>query len=191
MSRLLGLGCTPFYLASSLLDEWLRPLGPSFLLSSSHYLLPLATSCTTTTMTTEATETNPPPLESITPACFACKAPGIQRCSGCENARYCSEKCQKSDWRFHKHLCKAFNELGPRPGLTYYRGILFPRIQPSQASYGSSTKREQNRGSTPTDTRARRARKSLTSTAFTNLAALLSTNSRLCSLLPNSRSTFH
>jgi hypothetical protein len=77
-------------------------------------------------MTTEATETNPPPLESITPACFACKAPGIQRCSGCENARYCSEKCQKRDWRFHRHLCEAFNELGPRPGLTYYRGTLFP-----------------------------------------------------------------
>jgi hypothetical protein len=95
----------------------------SFLLPFSHYILPLAT---TATMTTEDTETNPPPLETIAPACFACKAPGVQRCSGCENARYCSEKCQKSDWRFHRHLCEPFNELGPRPGLTYYRGILFP-----------------------------------------------------------------
>lgn len=29
----------------------------------------------------------------------------LSRCSGCNLARYCSESCQKSDWKYHKGWC--------------------------------------------------------------------------------------
>ena len=28
-------------------------------------------------------------------------------CTGCFNNRYCSIKCQKEDWNFHKSTCKS------------------------------------------------------------------------------------
>jgi hypothetical protein len=29
-----------------------------------------------------------------------------QRCSGCQQASYCSRDCQKEHWRQHKHYCR-------------------------------------------------------------------------------------
>jgi hypothetical protein len=63
-------------------------------------------------------------------ACFVCKQPAEQRCSTCSNARYCSNACQKHDWKMHKMLCKSFANLEPRPGPAFFRGILFPADEP-------------------------------------------------------------
>lgn len=34
-----------------------------------------------------------------------CYNPGGQKCSGCEDASYCSKSCQATDWKFHKKTC--------------------------------------------------------------------------------------
>lgn len=65
-----------------------------------------------------------------TPVCFTCNKPGIKRCTGCKNARYCSSECQSANWKMHKLLCKAFTQLEPRPGPNYFRGILFLEDEP-------------------------------------------------------------
>ena len=36
-----------------------------------------------------------------------CGKPGLSKCSGCRNIRYCSRECQKSDWRNHKQSCAS------------------------------------------------------------------------------------
>ena len=49
--------------------------------------------------------------------CARCRVPATQRCNGChkapdaqggqvETVLYCSAKCQKADWKFHKCDCK-------------------------------------------------------------------------------------
>lgn len=46
--------------------------------------------------------------------CFRCFSPLAQtlKCSGCKRAYYCSEKCQKMDWKvMHKHHCKIFQTI--------------------------------------------------------------------------------
>jgi hypothetical protein len=58
--------------------------------------------------------------------CFCCNQLGLLKCGGCFDARYCSGKCQKKDWRAHEHICLQFSLMEPRPGPNYYRGILFP-----------------------------------------------------------------
>ena len=37
----------------------------------------------------------------------SCSEPGPLKCGGCKNARYCSPRCQKSQWSAHKTACKA------------------------------------------------------------------------------------
>jgi len=37
--------------------------------------------------------------------CQFCQSESKSRCSGCQEASYCSSKCQKSDWATHKHFC--------------------------------------------------------------------------------------
>jgi hypothetical protein len=71
-------------------------------------------------------EPKPPELIADALWCFACREPGMHKCAGCGNARYCSEKCQKKDWIPHKNLCNAFSTLEPRPSGNHYRCILFP-----------------------------------------------------------------
>eukprot|EP00996_Jenningsia_fusiforme_P002682 NODE_3504_length_965_cov_46.406114_g3217_i0.p1 GENE.NODE_3504_length_965_cov_46.406114_g3217_i0~~NODE_3504_length_965_cov_46.406114_g3217_i0.p1 ORF type:complete len:191 (+),score=46.74 NODE_3504_length_965_cov_46.406114_g3217_i0:106-678(+) len=34
--------------------------------------------------------------------CRVCAGPGTQTCSVCRMVRYCSQECQKTDWKFHK-----------------------------------------------------------------------------------------
>ncbi|KXZ50374.1 hypothetical protein GPECTOR_16g547 [Gonium pectorale] len=41
--------------------------------------------------------------------CFACSVPStkMQKCSRCQQARYCSKECQRQHWRDHKAECAA------------------------------------------------------------------------------------
>ncbi|KAF9445845.1 hypothetical protein P691DRAFT_777271 [Macrolepiota fuliginosa MF-IS2] len=39
--------------------------------------------------------------------CALCGEPGSSRCNGCKSIQYCSEGCQKEDWKVHKTLCRA------------------------------------------------------------------------------------
>jgi hypothetical protein len=56
--------------------------------------------------------TDPP---APTGLCDECDDPGTQVCAGCRASRYCSKACQKLAWPSHKHLCKTFDSLPPRP----------------------------------------------------------------------------
>eukprot|EP00899_Mesostigma_viride_P022154 jgi/Mesvir1/3122/Mv05562-RA.1 len=45
-------------------------------------------------------------------------APDLQRCAGCKQTYYCSQKCQKAGWKMHKKECqavRALSEGGPVP----------------------------------------------------------------------------
>lgn len=50
------------------------------------------------------------------PHCFNCHAQIAKplRCGVCKKASYCSAKCQKDDWRFHKRTCKKPEEPKPK-----------------------------------------------------------------------------
>lgn len=42
---------------------------------------------------------------------FYCKTCGISflnmfQCSKCHKTKYCSDKCQREDWKNHKNICK-------------------------------------------------------------------------------------
>lgn len=43
--------------------------------------------------------------------CFVCRKNGegesLKTCSGCKKVRYCSDQCQRVDWKTHKAKCKA------------------------------------------------------------------------------------
>ena len=46
-------------------------------------------------------------MQSASHVCSVCAAPSKLRCSKCKVRRYCSPKCQKSDWKTHKTTCGA------------------------------------------------------------------------------------
>ena len=49
----------------------------------------------------------PRPDPIITPGCSVCKKQGMmKRCGGCKDKWYCSQKCQRADWKEHKAQCK-------------------------------------------------------------------------------------
>ena len=41
--------------------------------------------------------------------CVVCNAPAALRCSKCKNSFYCSNGCQKADWKLHKQYCSNIN----------------------------------------------------------------------------------
>lgn len=49
----------------------------------------------------------------------------ILTCSGCEKIRYCSEGCQKADWKNHRQFCAPRFEVRPRSTEgEFYRGLV-------------------------------------------------------------------
>lgn len=48
------------------------------------------------------------------PLCKACGKPGVNSCSGCGNAHYCSRDCQRLDWKSHKPTCKLTKDLAEK-----------------------------------------------------------------------------
>ncbi|KAK0452244.1 hypothetical protein EV421DRAFT_886588 [Armillaria borealis] len=43
-------------------------------------------------------------------SCIVCNEPAQHRCTRCKS-RYCSQKCQRQDWKEHKVTCKALKTL--------------------------------------------------------------------------------
>ena len=48
--------------------------------------------------------------------CYNCYSSNINNkhkkfliCSRCKTAKYCNAKCQRENWKFHKHVCKNIN----------------------------------------------------------------------------------
>ncbi len=57
-------------------------------------------------------------------SCFACKCarllkddtvPALKMCGKCKRVYYCSAACQRSNWPFHKKMCKLFTGETPFP----------------------------------------------------------------------------
>ena len=49
-------------------------------------------------------------FSGVTPKCSreGCTSPGANKCGRCQSVRYCSEACQRADWKQrHKHACGA------------------------------------------------------------------------------------
>lgn len=58
------------------------------------------------------------------PSCF--KDGKLSLCGRCGDISYCSTKCQKTDWPFHKLLCSKLSSYQQRPEVDHVRAILFP-----------------------------------------------------------------
>eukprot|EP00040_Diaphanoeca_grandis_P013982 m.70696 g.70696 ORF g.70696 m.70696 type:complete len:345 (-) comp24262_c0_seq1:20-1054(-) len=43
----------------------------------------------------------------------------LRRCSKCKTVKYCSEDCQRNNWRTHKHVCMAPTDPTPSRQLTF------------------------------------------------------------------------
>lgn len=45
--------------------------------------------------------------------CSHCCQPAnqLKQCSACHQIKYCSRKCQKTDWSTHKAECKSFDQV--------------------------------------------------------------------------------
>ncbi|KAK2731023.1 hypothetical protein FQN57_003714 [Myotisia sp. PD_48] len=59
-------------------------------------------------------------------SCVMCKATPARRCKRCLSCRYCSTKCQASDFQQHKLLCKQYATQPVRPSTAHKRAIFFP-----------------------------------------------------------------
>ena len=35
----------------------------------------------------------------------------VKTCKSCHSVQYCSERCQRKDWKYHKLICKSINHL--------------------------------------------------------------------------------
>lgn len=42
--------------------------------------------------------------------CFYCSQPSTFKCSKCLTIQYCSQECQKKDWKVHKKNCDDNNK---------------------------------------------------------------------------------
>ena len=58
--------------------------------------------------------------------CLCCGTATRQKCLGCKCARYCSEACQKKDWRIHKKCCKGYVGREVVVAIEQYVPLPFP-----------------------------------------------------------------
>ena len=60
--------------------------------------------------------------------CTICDKASAKFCNRCKSARYCSKKCQRSDWPIHRLLCGPFSDLtlDSRPSGEHLRAIVLP-----------------------------------------------------------------
>ncbi|KAI0455201.1 hypothetical protein F5B21DRAFT_514123 [Xylaria acuta] len=64
-------------------------------------------------------------------ACIVCNTQNALLCGRCKCTRYCSRKCQRTDFPIHKLLCSDFANFGATTRATtdHVRAILFPEDQ--------------------------------------------------------------
>ena len=60
-------------------------------------------------------------------SCIICDKDNAKYCARCRSTSYCSQACQKSDWKTHKLLCAEFSTFATseRPNKEHYRAVLF------------------------------------------------------------------
>jgi hypothetical protein len=60
-------------------------------------------------------------------SCIICNKQDAKYCARCKSTSYCSQACQKSDWKTHKLLCATFSDFASskRPSEDHYRALLF------------------------------------------------------------------
>jgi hypothetical protein len=68
------------------------------------------------------------PNTTTSPACLICEKPNSKLCGVCKSSAYCSQECQKKDWKIHKLLCKDFAnfDMSARPSPDHFLGFHFP-----------------------------------------------------------------
>ena len=75
--------------------------------------------------------------ENTLPRCRKCTTTIDERtkcrCSRCQSVFYCSQKCQKQDWKEHKVLCAAIHELSADAREAQKRARLFNAVNESVA----------------------------------------------------------
>lgn len=65
-----------------------------------------------------------PTAADVRDGCASCLGKGAMRCKACHTANYCSRRCQKAHWPFHKKICKGSQpEFRGRRGLVGLRNL--------------------------------------------------------------------
>ncbi|KAL9031874.1 MAG: hypothetical protein Q9196_000129 [Gyalolechia fulgens] len=64
--------------------------------------------------------------DRVVEVCANCLLPATHHCRQCGSSWYCSAKCQRADWVYHKHLCPKFKDFKERPDSKSVRAIFFP-----------------------------------------------------------------
>ncbi|KAL8738787.1 MAG: hypothetical protein Q9181_000465 [Wetmoreana brouardii] len=68
------------------------------------------------------------PADTVTALdlCNNCLEPATAHCKQCGSAFYCSTRCQKADWTYHKQVCSQYKHFKDRPKAGCVRALLFP-----------------------------------------------------------------
>lgn len=61
-------------------------------------------------------------------ACPMCQKPGSKRCGKCGSRAYCSDTCQRKEWKIHKLFC-ALHPFPGKPAGRYVTAMLLPENQ--------------------------------------------------------------
>ncbi|RJE17541.1 hypothetical protein PHISCL_10121 [Aspergillus sclerotialis] len=74
------------------------------------------------------TEPRHRPVDNFEPedCCVMCHTTPGRRCKRCRSTYYCSQVCQRSDYRSHQHLCRQLATAPSRPSPEHKRAIFFP-----------------------------------------------------------------
>jgi len=88
---------------------------------------------------------NADPLVSVTPGtCGSCQSSLVQLlcCGSCRRVTYCSRKCQRDDWRFHRRNCTARPRGSPPVPLLTEESILDERSSADEELQQSSVRKQ-------------------------------------------------
>lgn len=63
--------------------------------------------------------------------CMMYASIAVRKCSGYKEVNYCSNGCQKADWKVHKLVCSKFAtfDFSTRPSDLHVLGFLFPSTE--------------------------------------------------------------